>query len=177
MEILNWILKFVLIGLGLLAIISIPAAYTLLRDKIDDAKVAEIFAFVKDGLKDAVAHLNNTFVNPLKAEGKFSLEKQAEAFKKAMGSWLKGLSEDMLEIVKSQVGDFEEWATNALEGEVYRQKMEAVAVQYAQEAEADVDIDNWPIEQLQAFCILNGVETEGCEDREDYIAAIEEHFE
>lgn len=46
----------------------------------------------------------------------------------------------------------------------------------AQEEEIDLDITHWSIEWLKSFCECNDVDTTGCENRKDYIDAIERAF-
>lgn len=41
------------------------------------------------------------------------------------------------------------------------------------DAAVDVEITHWSLEQLKAFCELNGVDAGNCLTREDYIEAIE----
>ena len=177
--VLNVVVLIVVVAVGLLLALGIPAAYSALKDKVDDDRVKQIMEYAYKWLRSAIAATNNTFVNQLKADGKFDIEAQAAAFKKTMSAWLGMMTKDMLEIIRGEVGDFDVWAKTMIEGEVAEQKQAALAAQvYTQELESeiDVDIENWPLEQLHAFCVLNGVCTEGCEDREDYIAAIEDHF-
>ena len=46
----------------------------------------------------------------------------------------------------------------------------------AQEEEIDLDITHWNLEWLKSFCECNDVDTTGCENRKDYIDAIERAF-
>lgn len=46
----------------------------------------------------------------------------------------------------------------------------------AQEEEIDLDITHWSLDWLKSFCECNDVDTAGCENRKDYIDAIERAF-
>ena len=49
----------------------------------------------------------------------------------------------------------------------------AAPIDLLENGEPDLNIDNWSLEQLKGFCLLNGIQTGGCVSREDYVNAIE----
>lgn len=43
----------------------------------------------------------------------------------------------------------------------------------ALEAQVDLNIENWSLQQLKGFCAMNDIDVAGCSAREDYIRVIE----
>lgn len=63
----------------------------------------------------AVAYTAQTFVDALKAEGKFTKEKQLEAFQKAKDKALEILGDTVVNVLNEVYGDFDAWIETKIE--------------------------------------------------------------
>ena len=100
----------------------IPYVGAILSKKMKNDKAVEYMRLAEKYLTDAVALVKQTFVDSLKAEGRFDADAQKEAFSKAKDIWLEMMSEEMKSVVLKEVGDFETWATAKLEAAVVEGK-------------------------------------------------------
>lgn len=103
---------------GLMVSAGIPYLFALLKSKVQHTKVQQYLDRAEEYLTSAVAMVNQTFVDQLKADGGFDEENQAEAFQMAMDTWLDMLSEDMKDAITSEVGHFQTWAEAQIEARV-----------------------------------------------------------
>lgn len=71
---------------------------------------------------ECVIATNQTYVNALKAAGKFDLDAQAEAFQKTMDAVLAILNEDVIAFLNDFYGDLDIWLTNQIEAAVNQNK-------------------------------------------------------
>lgn len=109
--------------------VGIPYLFTLLKRKLDQdeklansEKVKYYMDLAQDYLCDTVVMVKQTFVDSLKAEGKFNADAQREAFKIAKDAWLAMMSDEMKEIIIKEVGDIDVWANAKLEKYVVETK-------------------------------------------------------
>ena len=71
---------------------------------------------------DCVVATNQTYVDSLKAQGKFNLEAQKIAFEMTYNAVIKVLSDDAKEYLTNIYGDLSVYITNMIEAEVNRNK-------------------------------------------------------
>lgn len=109
--------------------VGIPYLFALLKRKLDQderlansEKVKYYMDLAQDYLCDTVVMVKQTFVDSLKAEGKFNADAQVEAFERAKDAWLNMMSEEMKEIIINEVGDIDLWANAKLEKYVVETK-------------------------------------------------------
>lgn len=96
----------------------VPYLVMLVSKKIKNDKINKYMELAEKYLIEAVSMVKQTFVDSLKAEGKFDKAAQLEAFDRAKNAWLEMMSEEMKIIVINEIGDFETWATAKLEAAV-----------------------------------------------------------
>ena len=72
---------------------------------------------------DAVLHVNQTYVDSLKASGKFDKDAQNEAFNKAYSEAINLISDGTKEIIEEVYGSFDEWLKSKIESSVKRAKI------------------------------------------------------
>ena len=77
---------------------------------------------LSDTVVDCVIATNQTYVNSLKAQGKFDLEAQKIAFEMTYSAVIKVLSDDAKEYLTNIYGDLSVYITNMIEAEVNRNK-------------------------------------------------------
>lgn len=77
---------------------------------------------LSDTVVDCVIATNQTYVNSLKAQGKFDLEAQKIAFEMTYNAVIKVLSDDAKEYLTNIYGDLSVYITNMIEAEVNRNK-------------------------------------------------------
>ena len=102
--------------------VGIPYLFVILKKKLEnDEKLAHsekakyYLNLAQEYLSDTVVMVKQTFVDSLKAEGKFNLEAQKEAFDLAKDTWLDMMSDEMKNIIINEVGDLDVWANAKLE--------------------------------------------------------------
>lgn len=110
--------------------VGLPYLFALLKKKLeadkrfaDSEKAKYYLNLAQEYLGDTVAMVKQTFVDSLKAEGKFNAEAQKQAFDLAMDAWLNMMSDEMKEIIINEVGDLEVWANAKLEKAVVVSKV------------------------------------------------------
>lgn len=118
----------------LTAILPVAAYYivSLTKAKINESTIIEesvkneiISNMIKDALSDvmdAVLHVNQTYVDSLKASGKFDNAAQNEAFLKAYTEAIMLISAGTQEIIEKVYGSFDEWLKSKIETSVKKAK-------------------------------------------------------
>ena len=89
-----------------------------IQTNIDDATLRKYMGMLTETIADCVVATNQTFVETLKAQGKFDEEAQKEAFRQTSMAVIQILSEDAKEYLSSAVGDLETYITKKIEAEV-----------------------------------------------------------
>lgn len=74
-------------------------------EKIKNETIQRICCEITDAVADAVAAMNQTYVNDLKASGSFDKDAQAKALNGAISAAIKSLSKDALDYIKEISGD------------------------------------------------------------------------
>ena len=89
-----------------------------IQTNIDDATLRKYMGMLTETIADCVVATNQTFVETLKAQGKFDEEAQKEAFRQTSMAVIQILSEDAKDYLSSAVGDLETYITKKIEAEV-----------------------------------------------------------
>ena len=100
----------------------IKAKNAEIQTNIDDATLRKYMDMLADTITDCVIATNQTYVESLKAQGKFDAEAQEKAFKLTCDSVLSILSEDAKEYLSSAVGDLQIYIVKKIEAEVNKAK-------------------------------------------------------
>ena len=79
-------------------------------------------------IADAVAAVNQTFVDGLKSEGKFDTEAQKEAAQRALAACLASISPAAKRFIEAAYGGIREYLVTRIEAEVRKQKNEIAAL-------------------------------------------------
>lgn len=93
----------------------------------DDIKRKGYIEEIATAISDAVSATSQTYVDALKQSGKFTLEAQAEAARKALNACIASLAPDTAKFIEATYGDLKEYLSNKIEAEVRKQKLEAPA--------------------------------------------------
>lgn len=83
--------------------------------ELDNATAAKYMNMAADAVAQAVTYTAQTFTDALKAEGKFTKEKQLEAFNKDKDKTLEILGETAVEALGEIYGDFDTWLETKIE--------------------------------------------------------------
>lgn len=83
--------------------------------ELDNATAAKYMNMAADAVAQAVTYTAQTFTDALKAEGKFTKERQIEAFNKAKDKTLEILGETAVEALGEIYGDFDAWLETKIE--------------------------------------------------------------
>ena len=130
----DFLLTFLLTLLQALIIAAVPVITTYLckylaekkneasaRAKNETAKRLISLAF--DAVTKAVSMVNQTYVDTLKKEEKFSPENQKEAFENAYTAAMNLLTEEALEYLNTVYGSASGWLKTQIEAQVREQKL------------------------------------------------------
>lgn len=107
---------------GLVIAVGIPWLANLVKGKVDNEVVQNLVSQAEKTVTECVIMVNQTFVDALKAEGKFDKSAAQAAFELCKNEVLAILSEDAKEAVMSTVGDFEAWLKTQIECNVLLSK-------------------------------------------------------
>lgn len=102
--------------------VAIPYAISLMAQKFGNDRNMKYFALAEKAITDSVTKINQTFVEGLKAEGKFDVEKQAEAFALCKDDIVKALGNDVKVALVNLVGDIDVWLDTEIEAAVVAAK-------------------------------------------------------
>lgn len=91
---------------------------TYLNNKIKDEKAKVLLTNASDIVTNAVRCVFQTYVESLKAEGKFNTQSQEIALKKARDITLSQLSEDVKTYIKDNFGDIDTWINTQIEASI-----------------------------------------------------------
>lgn len=104
------------VGAGLSTLIGL--FFNNLAKKFKNEKALKVISLVEDLIKDVVLTVQQTFVESLKAEGKFDEKAQKEALRKAFDLILANLTKEAKEVLDEVYGDFEQWILIQIESAI-----------------------------------------------------------
>lgn len=122
---MNWkdLLIYVIQTLcGLVITVGIPYAFTLLRKKVKDDRLARIISRVENIVSKTVILINQTYVDALKEAGMFGKEEQKAAFEMCKSKVLAMLNDEAIKAIAETFGDFDEWIRTLIEAYVRDEK-------------------------------------------------------
>lgn len=121
-ELLNTILAALGIIITALASWAGEALVSLIKQKIQDKKIANLLAKITMVITDTVQAIYQEFVETLKEEGKFDEEAQETAKRKAVEIIEAQLTIAMREFIAENFGDLELWINQKIESVIYELK-------------------------------------------------------
>lgn len=86
-----------------------------IEKELDNETAAKYMNMAADAVAQAVTYTAQTFADALKAEGKFTKEKQIEAFNKAKDKTLEILGDAAVNALGEIYGDFDTWVETKIE--------------------------------------------------------------
>ena len=86
-----------------------------IEKELDNKTAAKYMNMAADAVAQAVTYTAQTFTDALKAEGKFTKEKQIEAFNKAKNKTLEILGDAAVNALGEIYGDFDTWVETKIE--------------------------------------------------------------
>ena len=125
-QLVNQLFEIVLIPLlGVLATFFVKwvnAKSAEIAVSTDDVLMNKYLSMLTTTITDCVIATNQTYVDALKAEGKFDTEAQKKAFSLTCNAVLSILTEDAKEYLSESLGDLESYITSKIESQVKLQK-------------------------------------------------------
>ena len=109
------LMKIIETAIGLIVTVGIPYIFSLLQRNIKSDTQARYLKKVEELVRAAVVQVQQTYVEDMKAAGKFDSELQKVAFQKARDAVLYMLNEETKKIVIDAVGDFDVYIRNKIE--------------------------------------------------------------
>ena len=92
-------------------------------EKIKNETIQRICCEITDAVADAVAAMNQSYVDDLKKAGTFKEEEQAQALSRAISVAIKSLSKDALDYIKEiSGGDTVGYLTTRIQAQISRNK-------------------------------------------------------
>lgn len=98
-----------------------------LSAQVDSTKWQWYIDEITNAITAAVSATSQTYVDALKAAGKFDLEAQKEAAQKALESALAAISPSAKAFIEQMYGDINEYLSTRIEAEVRNQKLDGSA--------------------------------------------------
>ena len=86
-----------------------------IEKELDNETASKYMDMAADAVAQAVTYTAQTFTDALKAEGKFTKEKQLEAFNKTKNKTLEILGDAAVEVLCKIYGDFDTWLDTKIE--------------------------------------------------------------
>ena len=97
---------------------GIAVAVDAINTQTQNIKVQRLVREIGDAVANAVAAMNQTYVNDLKAAGTFNEAEQKEALMRAVSAALKSMSRDAQDYIKSNFGDTTQYLENRIEAQI-----------------------------------------------------------
>lgn len=94
-----------------------------LKAQTDNELYHKYIDMLEQTVINCVIATNQTYVDSLKAQGKFDLEAQKEAFNRTYNQVMLILADDAKEYLSSAVGDLNAYITNMIEAQVKENKV------------------------------------------------------
>ena len=98
-----------------------------IKTNIDDATLKKYMDMLSDTITSCVVATNQTYVETLKAQGKFDAEAQEVAFQMTSTAVIEILSDEAKIYLTTAVGDLQTYITKKIEAEVNGNKITPVA--------------------------------------------------
>lgn len=109
----------------LLIVAVIPYLASLVRKNLKNDMQVKYLDRFEQLVKDAVAQVQQTYVENMKAEDLFDEKAQLEAFDMVKSNVISMMNSRMMDVVMEAVGDFDEYIRNLIEAQVYALKKNA----------------------------------------------------
>ena len=97
---------------------GIAVAVDAINAQTQNIKVQRLVREIGDAVANAVAAMNQTYVNDLKAAGTFNEAEQKEALMRAVSAALKSMSSAAQDYIKSNFGDTTQYLENRIEAQI-----------------------------------------------------------
>lgn len=94
-----------------------------ITEEKNDVLFTKYMTMLQETITDCVLATNQTYVNSLKAEGKFDMEAQKIAFQKTYDAVMAILSADAKEYLTTAIGDLDKFVTDKIEAQVVAVKV------------------------------------------------------
>lgn len=99
-------------------ILFIKAKTKELQERYNDELLTKYLGMLENTITSCVLATNQTYVESLKAQGKFDAEAQKIAFDKTFSAVITILSDDAYQYLAAAMGDLENYITNRIEANV-----------------------------------------------------------
>lgn len=97
---------------------GIAVAVDAINAQTQNIKVQRLVREIGDAVANAVAAMNQRYVNDLKAAGTFNEAEQKKALMRAVSAALKSMSSDAQDYIKSNFGDTTQYLENRIEAQI-----------------------------------------------------------
>lgn len=102
--------------------VLMPYVVSLLKSKTSNSDLQYVIDEIAQTVSTSVSYINQTFVDQLKADGKFDAEKQAEALKLAVEKSVNDLTSKTIKVLGKNGIDVESLIIKYIEAEINKNK-------------------------------------------------------
>lgn len=102
--------------------ILVPYITNLLKSKTDNVNLEYVINELSQTVTTSINHINQTFVNQLKADGKFDAENQSKALQMAVTESVNNLTKKTVNILGKNGIDVEKLIVSYIESEINKSK-------------------------------------------------------
>lgn len=102
--------------------ILVPYITNLLKSKTDNVNLEYVINELSQTVTTSINHINQTFVNQLKADGKFDAENQSKALQMAVTESVNNLTKKTVNILGKNGIDVEKLIISYIESEINKSK-------------------------------------------------------
>ena len=121
-EILNILLSALGVVITGLASFVVAKFTEWINHKLKDQKAATWLSTIMEIIMTAVKETYQTYVESLKAEGKFDAEAQKVALEKAYEFIVSNLTQEAKDFIEANYGDLKSWIISKIESTIYTLK-------------------------------------------------------
>ena len=101
---------------------AIPCLFAMWNKKIKNDHARKLILKGEEFVLKSIDMVQQTFVDSLKAEGKFDADAQKEAYKLCYNRWMTMASDDVKAAILEEVGDLDAWLDTMIEAGIAEKK-------------------------------------------------------
>lgn len=101
---------------------AIPCLFAMWNKKIKNDHARKLILKGEEFVLKSIDMVQQTFVDSLKAEGKFDADAQKEAYKLCYNRWMAMASDDVKAAILEEVGDLDAWLDTMIEAGIAEKK-------------------------------------------------------
>lgn len=127
---------------GLITVVLLPAISRWLSAKTNNQNIQTVIDELTQTVQTSVGYINQTFVNQLKADGKFDADNQEEALRLAAEDVLNNLSLKTKELLGKDGIDLQNIIIRYIEAQIANSKFPGILLEDIEPSDSEIPIDD-----------------------------------